>query len=308
MKLIREPAELQNQPGKVCIAIGVFDGVHLGHQQVIRQTVLDARQQHALSVAVTFDRHPNSVVAPEKTPRLIYTLAQKLRAIEELGVDATMLLEFTPDFSRQTGEEFIRYLAHGVGQLKSVSVGSTFTFGHKRSGNVELLKRFGQSLNFNVHGLAAVALGGRIVSSTRIRELISQGNLDEAGQCLGRTYCLGGIVQKGDELGRKLGFPTANIDVTGLVTPPHGVYAVYARIGAREFSSACNIGVRPTISVRAPELRVEAHLLDFHEDIYGEELELCFVEKLRDEQKFTSLEQLKAQIALDVQNARTVLA
>src|SRR5688572_2919077 len=148
----------------------MFDGVHLGHQQVIRQTVLDARQHNSLSVAVTFDRHPNLVVAPEKTPRLIYTLSQKLRWIEELGVDAILLLEFSREFSKQIGEEFIAYLVRGFGQLRSVCVGSTFTFGYKRSGNVELLKKFGNQLQFQVHGLAAVSLGGRVVSSTRIRE------------------------------------------------------------------------------------------------------------------------------------------
>jgi riboflavin kinase / FMN adenylyltransferase len=308
VKLIREPAELQNASRKVCLAIGMFDGVHLGHQQVIRQTVLDARRHNAVSVVVTFDRHPNSVVAPDKTPRLIYTLSQKLRWVEEMGVDATLLLEFNRDFSKQTGEEFINYLAKGFGHLHSVCVGSTFTFGHKRSGNVELLKKFGADLHFQVHGLAAVALAGRVVSSTRIRELISAGLLDEAGQCLGRSYCLAGMVEKGNQLGRQLGFPTANINVTGLVTPPHGVYAACARVGEREFPAATNIGMRPTISGTQPELRVEAHLLDFNEDIYGEELELCFVEKIRDEQKFSSLEELKKQIGRDVERARKLLS
>ena len=172
MRIIRESSELGARGRKVCVAIGVFDGVHLGHEQVIRQMIADAEQHEALAVVITFDRHPNAVVAPDRTPELIYSLPQKLRAIQLLGAESTWLIKFDQDFSRQSGEEFIRKVARDFGHVQSVCVGSTFTFGHKRSGNVELLRRLGAELRFTVHGLAAVALDGETVSSTRIRDAI----------------------------------------------------------------------------------------------------------------------------------------
>jgi len=304
MRILHDAPELAASGRKVCVAIGVFDGVHLGHQQVIRQTVSDAQQYEALAVAVTFDRHPNVVVAPARVPPLIYSLPQKLRAIESLGADATWVIRFDEAFSRQTGEEFARALARDFGHLRSVCVGSEFTFGHKRSGDVGLLRKLGEQLHFTVHGLAAVALDGRTVSSTRIRDAIGQGKLDAASQMLGRNYALAGRVVKGDQVGRKLGFPTANVDVTGLVLPPHGVYVAHAVTGGRSLRAAVNIGLRPTRESAPTAPRVEAHLLDFDGDLYEQELELALVKKLRDERKLESLEALREQIQRDVAEAR----
>ncbi|HEY6228680.1 MAG TPA: riboflavin kinase, partial [Verrucomicrobiae bacterium] len=233
MKVVRQARELQTNGHKVCLAIGVFDGVHLGHQQVIRQSIADARQHEAIAVALTFDRHPESVVAPDRAPQLIYSLPQKLRAIESIGVDATLLIEFTPEFSRKTGEDFVRELIQGFGAIHSICVGSAFTFGHKRSGNVDLLRKLGGEFKFQVHGLAALALDGETVSSTRIRQCIRAGHLDDASQMLGRSYAIAGKVIEGDRLGRTLGTPTANIDIAGLVLPPNGVYAVHAEVKDR---------------------------------------------------------------------------
>jgi riboflavin kinase / FMN adenylyltransferase len=303
MRVIKSPAELQPGPKKVCLAIGFFDGVHLGHQQIIRQTVADAELHEALAVVVTFDRHPNTVVAPDRVPPLIYSLPQKLRAIASTGADTTLLLHFDEPFSRQTGEEFVRWLAREFRHLTSICVGSTFTFGHKRSGNVDLLKRMGAEFKFSVHGLAAVSLDEQVVSSTRIREMIRTGQFDLASQMLGRPYALCGLVMKGDQLGRKLGFPTANIDVSALLIPPTGVYAAHAHENGKTHRAVLNIGHRPTIAAATPELRVEAHLLDFKGDLYRKELELSFVAKLRDEEKFPSVDALKAQIASDIQRA-----
>jgi riboflavin kinase/FMN adenylyltransferase len=304
MRILHHAPDLAASGRKVCVAIGVFDGVHLGHQQVIRQTVSDAQQFEALAVAVTFDQHPNVVVAPARVPLLIYSLPQKLRAIESLGADATWLIRFDETFSRQTGEEFVRALARNFGHLRSVCVGSEFTFGHKRSGNVGLLRKLGEELHFAVHGLAAVALDGRTVSSTRIREAIGQGQLDAASQMLGRSYALAGKVVKGDQVGRKLGFPTANVDVTGLVLPPNGVYVAHAVTGGRSLRAAVNIGLRPTREPGPTAPRVEAHLLDFDGDLYGQELELAFVRKLREERRLESLDALREQIQRDVAEAR----
>lgn len=303
MRVIHSPVELKLGPKKVCLAIGFFDGVHLGHQQIIRQTVADAESHEALAVVVTFDRHPNTVVAPERVPPLIYSLPQKLRAIASTGADTTLLLHFDEQFSRQTGEEFVHRLMREFGHLTSICVGSEFTFGHRRSGNVGLLKRLGAEFKFTMHGLAAVSLDGEVVSSTRIREIIRAGQLDLASQMLGRPYALGGSVIKGDGLGRKLGFPTANIDITGRVLPPNGVYAAHAYDDGGTHRAVLNIGVRPTIQDTMPEVRAEAHLLGFKSDLYGKELELSFVEKLRDEQKFPSVDALKAQIKSDIDRA-----
>ena len=304
MKVLSAATELQPGPHKVCVAIGVFDGVHLGHQQVIRQTLADARQHEGVPVVITFDRHPNTVVAPDRVPPMLYSLPQKLRAVESLGVANTLLIRFDRAFSEQTGEQFIRGLARDFGHLHSVCVGSEFTFGHKRSGNVALLKQLGTELKFTVHSLAAVSLDGEAVSSTRIREAVRTGDLDAASQMLGREYSVAGNVMRGDQLGRQLGFPTANLDVSGLVLPPNGVYAVHARLRGREHRGALNLGLRPTLASPTPRLQCEVHLLDFTEDIYGEELELTFADKLRDEQKFPSLDALKTQIAADIAAAR----
>ena len=304
MKIISGANELTPAGRKVCLGIGFFDGVHLGHQQIIRQTIADARQHEAIAVVLTFDRHPNTVVAPNRVPPLIYSLPQKLRAIEALGADVLLLIHFDGPFSEQTGEAFIRSLARDLGRLQSLCVGANFTFGYKRSGNVELLRKLGEELRFAVHDMAAVSLDGKTVSSTRIRQTILAGDLDAASQMLGRAYSLAGTVSRGDGLGHQLGFPTANIDGTGLALPPGGVYAVHAAVAGRLHRAVMNLGYRPTLQNPKPELRVEAHLIDFEGDLYGQELEVTFVEKLRDEMKFTSLRDLRDQIARDVLEAQ----
>ncbi|MFM8470739.1 MAG: bifunctional riboflavin kinase/FAD synthetase [Limisphaerales bacterium] len=308
MRVLGAATELQPGPRKVCVAIGVFDGVHLGHQQVIRQTLADAHQLGGVPVVITFDRHPNVIVAPDRVPPMLYSLPQKLRAIESLGVANTLLIRFDRAFSEQTGEQFIRALARDFGQLHSVCVGSEFTFGHRRSSTVALLKQLGAELKFTVHGLAALALDGVPVSSTRIREAVRAGDLDAATQMLGREYAIASNVVRGDQLGRQLGVPTANLDVANLALPPSGVYAVQARLGGRELHGALNLGLRPTLASPAPRLQCEVHLLDFAEEIYGAELELTFAAKLRDEQKFPTVEALKSQITRDIAAARDLFA
>jgi riboflavin kinase/FMN adenylyltransferase len=308
MKLVHSLPELASVGARCCLAIGTFDGVHLGHQQVIRQSVMNARQHGAQAVVITFDAHPATIVAPDRVPPMICSLAQKLRAIESLGVDATLLLAFDRAFSQQPAEPFIRSLVAACGHVHSICVGARFTFGHRRSGDVELLRRLGAELGFAVHGLASVALDGEPVSSTRIRESIRAGNLDAAAQMLGRAYALAAPVVRGDQVGRKIGFPTANLDVTGRAIPPNGVYAALARHGEKTFPVALNIGTRPTLNANTPQLRVEAHLLGFSGELYGEELEITFVEKIRDELRFPNLDALKSQIARDINRVKAILS
>jgi riboflavin kinase/FMN adenylyltransferase len=305
MNIIHAANELKPAGRKTCLAIGFFDGVHLGHQQIIRQTMADAHQHEAIALVITFDRHPNTVVAPDRVPPLIYSLPQKLGAIESLDVDTLLQIHFDKKFSGQTGENFIRSLAGDLGKVQSLCVGADFVFGHKRSGNVALLKKLGGELGFTVHGLAAVSLDGQIVSSTRIREAIRSGNLDAASQMLGRPYTIAGRVIQGDRVGQQLGFPTANLDVSGLVLPPNGVYAGLAKVGGGFQRAALNIGFRPTVVSAAPQLRVEAHLLDFSGDLYGQELEIEVGSRLRDEKKFTSAAELREQIKRDLAMIRS---
>ena len=305
MKIIQAPNELKPANRKVSLAIGFFDGVHLGHQQIIRQTIADAHQHNAIALVITFDRHPNAVVAPDRVPPLIYSLPQKLRAIESPGMDTLLLIHFDEKFSRLTGEEFVRGLARDPGSIHSISVGSDFVFGHRRSGNVASLKKLGAELGFYVHGLAAVSLDGHVVSSTRIREAIRAGKLDAASQMLGRPYAISGRVIEGNHLGQQLGFPTANLDATELALPPNGVYTAFANAKGKAYRAALNIGFRPTVAPTAPRVCVEAHLLDFNGDLYGEELEVEIGQKLREEAKFASQAELRGQIARDIAIVRT---
>ena len=228
-----------------------------------------------------------------------------MRAIESLGADALLEIPFDKSFSEKSGEVFIRELARDLGKIHSICVGADFVFGHKRSGNVKLLKKLGAELNFQVHGLAAVALDGQVVSSTRIREMIRAGNFDAASQMLGRPYAICGRIVEGDRLGRQIGFPTANLEAAHLVLPPNGVYAASTKWNGQCYRVALNIGTRPTVAAAQPQLRVEAHLLDFSGDLYGAELEVEIGSKLREERRFASAAALREQISQDVAAVRS---
>jgi len=306
VKLIQQPDELINGNRKVCLAIGMFDGVHLGHQQVLRQAVEDSHQHKARSVAVTFDRHPTRVIAPDRAPALLQTRAQRLRAIESVGIDVALLIKFDKAFSLKPGAEFVREIADGFGAIHSICVGVNFAFGHKRDGNVELLHTLGQALGFHVHGLQSVSLDGQAVSSTRIRAAVLDDRLDDAGQMLGRTFAIEGTVIEGKRKGRELGFPTANLETNGLILPPNGVYAAHARLGQATHRAVLNIGLRPTLTSPDSALQVEAHLLDFNGELYGQAMEIELVERLRDEQRFGSTDELATQISRDIERARTL--
>jgi riboflavin kinase/FMN adenylyltransferase len=237
-------------------------------------------------------------------PPLIYPLDKKLEVIASLGVEAAYVIRFDQAFSQIPGEQFVRGLARDFCQINSICVGDGFMFGARRSGNVALLRQLGSELGFNLHALPDVELDGQSVSSTRIREAVRGGDFTLAGRMLARPYALRGTVIQGQRLGRKLGFPTANLDITGLLTPPPGVYAAEAQLAAARYRAAVNIGHRPTIHSADPQLHVEAHLLDFEGDLYGQALELVFLEKIREEKKFPTPAALRAQIAEDIKQAR----
>ena len=307
MRVVHATADVKSGGQPVCLAIGVFDGVHLGHRQVILQAVADAAGHHGVSAVITFDRHPAAVLAPAHVPQKIYSMPQKSRAISALGVDCVCVIHFDKAFSEISGEAFVRGLARDCGQLRSLSVGSTFVFGRRRSGNVALLEAIGKELQFSVHAVPEVLLDGQPVSSTRVREAVSAGQLDLAGRMLGRPYTLCGTIIKGKGLGGQIGVPTANLDVAGLLVPPPGVYAALATTRGQSYAAAVNVGYRPTLGEAAPRMSVEAHLLEFQGDLYGEELELAFTQKLRDEKKFPGLAALRDQIRQDITRTRELV-
>lgn len=304
MNVVRSAKELAMPGRKACLAIGFFDGVHLGHQQIVRQAEGDAQQHDATSVIVTFDTHPAALVAPDRAPALIQTTEHRVQTLESLGPDAVLLLTFNSAMREQPGDVFIRNLCRELGGIHSVCIGADFHFGYQRSGNVALLREIGRELDFRVHGIGAVALGGETISSTRIRNAIKQGELDSASEMLGRPYGISSRVVQGDQLGHALGFPTANLETTGLGLPPNGVYAAQATVKGTRHHAVLNIGHRPTITPDATETRLEAHLLDFDCDVYGQEMEVVFVKRLRAERRFPSREELQRQIERDVAMAR----
>ena len=274
MRLAHAARELRQDSQPVCAAIGVFDGLHLGHREILKRIRDKAAGSGGRSLVITFDRHPNAVVAPDRLPPIISPLGQRLRLMDGLGMDAALVLPFDVGLSKVGGEDFIRGLAADLGSLRSLTVGEEFTFGHKRSGNVELLKHLGRELGFTVDPVGGVELHGQRVSSTRIRELIQGADFAAAEQLLGRRWALVGNVVTGDQLGRQIGFPTANLETNGLVLPPHGVYAGRVLVNGTSWKVALNIGLRPTVSQPAPRLRVEAHLIDFAGELVGQELEI----------------------------------
>ena len=306
MTLLSSPRPLG--PHGVCLALGMFDGVHLGHQHVVRQARLDARSLGAASVILTFDPHPLAVVAPDRAPKLLQSVPARIQALGELGVDAVLLQRFDATTRDVTGEAFVRQLAAGFGRIRSLTVGAGFQFGRGRSGDVPLLQRLGQELDFQVHAAEPIRIGDDVVSSTRIRAALRAGDLAQVARLLGRPYGLAGVVQRGDRLGRTLGFPTANLPVHGLELPPFGVYAVRVLHRGREWLGALNLGCRPTLGQVDPPVRCEVHLLDFDGDLYDEELRVEFAAHLRAERRFDGLDALRRQIAEDIAAVRALLA
>jgi riboflavin kinase/FMN adenylyltransferase len=307
MQVFRTFEELAKHSQRVCLAIGVFDGVHLGHQRVMGQARDDAWAADGTAVVLTFDPHPMRVLQPNKAPLLLTSTEHKLALIDKLGVGACLLLPFDKPFSLTPPEQFINTVARQTNQLQEICVGTRFRFGHDRAGDVRLMETLAPQYGFVAKEIKSVMLGEEMISSTAIRQHVLHGQLDRAAMMLGRTFSILGTVEPGDQRGRELGFPTANLNPHDEVLPPDGVYAVRVIIGSEQFGGVVNIGIRPTFA-GAQLLRVlEVHILDFTRELYGQNVEAFFLSKLRDEQKFASAEALKAQIAADVRAARQIL-
>ncbi len=308
MNLIRSIPNLSTIHGPLHLAIGVFDGVHPGHQAVIEHALADARTAGGQAVVVTFDPHPQRVIRPEAAPLLLTCTRHKIDLLRDLGVAHLLLVHFDHEFSRTAPEDFVRALAASSRPLKGIVVGREWTFGRDRAGNVVMLKKLGRELGFTVVTIPPVTFGEQTVSSTAIRQALQNSDLDMASRLLGRPFSVLGVVEHGDHLGTKLGFPTANLDTRCEQFPPDGVYAVTATFGGNVLPGVVNVGVRPTISSGTGTRKIEVHLLDFRGGIYGEEVEVVFHERLRGEEKFDGLESLRAQIRRDIARTREVLS
>lgn len=306
MELVRIDASRTLGRAAPAVAIGNFDGVHLGHQALVRATVAEAQAAASAAMVLTFDPHPARVIAPERAPRTLLTLEQRAEILGELGVDVVAVLPFDLVMAALTPEQFARQILVGCLATRVVVVGERFRFGRERAGDAALLAELGAQMGFRVRAVSVVPKDGLPVSSSRIREALARGDVDAAAGLLGRAVLVDGLVVHGDGRGRELGVPTANLDVLNESLPANGVYAGWA-LGRERSRWACvvNVGTRPTFDGQATS--VEAHLLGFDGDLYGSRLRLSFVRRLRDERRFENARELLEQIGRDIDAARAIL-
>jgi riboflavin kinase / FMN adenylyltransferase len=293
------------------VTIGAYDGVHLGHRSLLAELATLARDRHLETVVVTFDRHPATVVRPDSAPLVLTDLEQKLELLAEVGIDRVYVIPFNEERSHEPAEEFVREVLVDDLCARVVVVGPDFHFGHRRAGNLALLEKLGTSLGFATFAAPQARSGEEPISSTRIRSLVAAGEVSAAARLLGRNHELRATVVHGDGRGGpELGFPTANLDVpTDIAVPGVGIYAGwYRRPDGERVAAAISVGFRPTFAGITDRPLVEAFLLDVDVDLYGEHARLSFVERIRDEERFASPAELKAQIARDVQQVRELLA
>jgi riboflavin kinase / FMN adenylyltransferase len=304
MEILQSISDLSRLPGPLFLAIGVFDGVHLGHQAVVSTSAEHAQAASGTPVVVTFDPHPEKVLRPEAAPHLLTATGHKIALIRALGVGHLLIITFDKQFAATEPEDFLQQLMRHSKPLREICVGHEWSFGKNRRGNLELLSQFGARFDFGVVGIPPVTVKGELVSSTRIRQAVEEGDLRKAAAMLGRQYTILGTVVRGDDLGKKIGFPTANLSAHNEQFPPNGVYFAEAKLDEAVYPGVVNLGYRPTVSSSATERILEIHLLDFARDLYGKDLEVRFVRYLRPEKKFESVEALTRQIEADVKQAR----
>ncbi|MFC1667174.1 bifunctional riboflavin kinase/FAD synthetase [Candidatus Omnitrophota bacterium] len=297
---------------KIVATIGIFDGVHRGHQEILKRLVREAKSQNAKSLVVTFHPHPRKVLGSASQIPLLTSLDHRIRLIKALGADSFLVIRFTKSFSRMKAETFLKETLMRKLDIKALVVGRNFLFGYRGKGNFSLLKRMSKKYGFRICGVKPVKVKSTYVSSTRIRRAIEKGDLKNASLMLGRPVTVLGTVVKGKRVGRKLGFPTANIDPHHEAIPPSGVYAVDVRIAKKNYKGILNIGIRPTFTrshIEGPHDRyieptIELHILNFKRDIYKKDMEIIFKRKIRNEKRFASVEALRKQIKLDTLRAK----
>ena len=287
------------------VTVGVFDGLHIGHEAVIQQVLTQAKKFKLASFVLTFDPPPLAFLAPERCPPTLTILAKKIEILEQLGVDAVIFARFDAYLQQMSPNAFVQQVLLQQLHAKQVIVGYDWQFGKGRSGNAEALKELGDQYQFDVMIVGPVQLREKPVHSTRVREAIASSNLDLASELLGRRYSIMGEVVKGEGRGRQIGFPTANINAGNQMLPPSGVYAVHVKLEGCIFGGVLNMGTRPTFD--GEQFHIETHLFDFEKVIYGKQIEISFIERIRDERRFPNPEMLISQIKQDVTMATTIL-
>ena len=293
-------------PQDTALTIGVFDGVHLGHQHLLRHLKKLVHDKGLMAGVLTFRNHPRSVLNPEVRLRYVSPVAERVSLIKDQGIDLVVCIDFTREFSLTRAPDFVALLVKRL-RMRGLLAGPGFALGHQREGDLPTLRRLGAEHGFWVEVVEPFSSDDAIISSSGIRKLISQGNVEKAGALLGRNHSLTGKVVEGDRRGRDLGFPTANLSVDeDIIIPGDGIYATWAIVDGRRFQAATNVGVRPTFGVSGRT--IEAYILDFDEDIYGKQVTLEFVRRVRDEVAFPDVEALVAQMKLDVDTARVILS
>ncbi|MBP2650266.1 MAG: riboflavin biosynthesis protein RibF [Firmicutes bacterium] len=305
MKICNQLSELESKSVKTTVALGTFDGVHIGHQKIIGQAVDMAKQTNTVSVVFTFQNHPLSVIDPDQCPPQIDSLESKTALIKKLGVDILLQVPITDEFLNLSPDKFIDLLCQYLNPACLV-VGPNYSYGYKGAGDHELLKKAGLKRGFAVIVHPPVYVGNTLVSSTTIRQYIQAGKVELAAELLGRPHQIKGPVINGDKRGRELGFPTANLSLQdGCIMPNDGVYAVYVDLDGRKYPAVANIGNNPTFN--GVSHRTEIHIIDFAQDLYGQQLIVAFMAKIRDEVKFSGIEELKKQLSHDIKTARQYL-
>jgi len=289
------------------LALGNFDGLHRGHLKIVERVRRGAAEHGGTPMAMTFDPHPSRVVRPDKAAPLLMTKQQRLDAFEHAGMSAVAVVRFTPELSRWDPEMFVRTVLVEWLRVSEVWVGANFLFGHDRSGSFTVLRTLGQRYGFRADKIDPVRYKEFVVSSTRIRRLVAEGRMDEAGALLGHQFYIDGLVVEGKRRGRELGFPTANLQTENELIPPNGVYATTATIDGIVHPSITNIGVRPTFG-DSTKTTIEAYVLGYNGDLYGQQIRLGFVLRLRDERKFADVDALRAQMEADRRRAERLFA
>ncbi len=309
MQVLTDPLVNGDPPRGGVLTIGNFDGVHIGHQEILRRVVAKSAELGTVPAALTFDPHPLKLIRPQSAPRLMTTLAERVQLLEKYGIEIVLVVPFTHRLARMSAEEFVERMLVERLAIRELYIGESFRFGADRGGDVELLRRLGARAGFAVHGVPPVVLDGAVVSSTWIRREVARGHIERAGRLLGHPLFADGRVFQGERLGRKLGFPTLNTALENELYPAHGVYvtAVHIPSFGRTFPAVTNIGVRPTVYENY-STTVESHLLDFTADVYRERVRIFFFRRLRDERVFPSPMELVTQIRRDVEAARSWFA
>ncbi len=290
-----------------CAAIGIFDGVHRGHQYLIKKMLARAKALKLKSMVITFFPHPAHVLRPDVHLPYVVSLKERMRLLEELGVDLCVVVRFTKRFAQIEPERFISQVLVGQLGVKALYVGDDFHFGKDRGGDVPLFKEMSRKYGYEMHGVKALLQDGEPISSTRIRKMLIKGDVSSAHRLLGRYFYCGGKVVRGNGRGKGFGFPTANVEYDNDIMPNKGVYAVYVLIKNKIYPAVANFGTRPTINKKVTKPLLEAHLFDFNRDLYGLDVTVQFIKKIREERAFSSIQELTLQISRDVRVARALL-